>query len=181
MFSYTLTMLTPRSAQLTADLFRLYFPLSSQAANGRIEKAVLIASKIDWIRSDPDNPHRCYLVPSDRDPSRCYLVNPALKSCTCPDASAGNLCKHRLAVGFRLHALEWYQRLQEDHFRANTACKNLRLDLARQADLDPHHLFESTKARLAAAEATEQQLSALLEQFFIQPESEKGLQNVSKA
>jgi hypothetical protein len=101
------------SIETYARLFAQKYPAIAAACNGRIERAVKIATTAGACR-ESDQPG-CYEVHSESNPRGWYTVDPAAKTCTCPDDGRNKtkgskaICKHRLAVGFKLHGAEWLQ------------------------------------------------------------------------
>jgi len=67
--------------------------------DSRFPKAVQIADQAgQWLKCRTPEGRKAYGVPSERTPSRYYLVTQT--SCTCQDATrrASSICKHALAV-----------------------------------------------------------------------------------
>lgn len=69
---------------------------AARTGENRIRKARLIAEAQGAIIPTPDQ--NIYMVRSDSNLLGQYRVDVKEKSCTCPDAGKGNVCKHRLAV-----------------------------------------------------------------------------------
>ena len=97
------------AAQLYADLFRARFPGLASRCNGRIERAVEICARPGACRRAEGYPAYVFAVQSEsnKSPAAFYLVDLKAKTCTCPDSGKGNLCKHRLAVGFHIYGPDW--------------------------------------------------------------------------
>ena len=99
-------------AQLYRDLFVAKYPALAERANGRTERAVEICHRPGACRrtdhvgvflveaSNPDH------QPEIRQ-KKYYEVDVNRHTCTCPDSSQGNVCKHRLAIGFHLFGSDW--------------------------------------------------------------------------
>lgn len=102
----------PNHAEIFARLFRSLFPAVAEKANGRIEKAVAIMTRAGARRLDRNT--GLYEVESDSGKG-WYQVDLDRKTCTCPDSLAGNLCKHRLAVGLQLQGHDWLLSWHIDH------------------------------------------------------------------
>lgn len=94
-----------------AALFRQKFPVWAQRCNGRIERAVEIATTAGACRPDEARPG-VYQVRSASNPRGWYEVDMTAHTCTCPDDGKNQdrpriICKHRLAIGFKLYGPEW--------------------------------------------------------------------------
>jgi hypothetical protein len=101
-------------AQLLGDLFKAHYPQLADRCNGRIERAVEIVSRVGACRTDPRP--GIWLVESQSG-NGYYEVNTETRTCTCPDSQKGNLCKHRLAIGFHLSSVNWITEYQKSLFK----------------------------------------------------------------
>jgi len=95
-----------QAAEYFADLFRRQWPDLAAKANGRIERAILIASTPGACKPSDEHPGR-YLVKASSDNYSYYEVDIQRKHCTCPDSAQGHLCKHRLAIALHLLGPDW--------------------------------------------------------------------------
>jgi len=102
-------------AQLLGELFKERYPQLVEKCNGRIERAVEIVSRVGACRTDP-RPY-VYLVESQSG-NGYYEVDVKAKSCSCPDSTKGNMCKHRLAIGFHLSSSDWITEYQKNLMRS---------------------------------------------------------------
>lgn len=100
----------PASAEFCGMYFRQKYPDLAEKLNGRIERAQVLAVH-GTLQPTPEQPD-IWRVRSDSKPNHYYEVIPSKRSCSCPDAQKGNLCKHRLAVGFILKLNAWYEDFQ---------------------------------------------------------------------
>lgn len=116
------SLIRPEHAKIYARLFRSRFPDLAEKANGRIEKAVKIMSRAGTRRLD--RTAGLYEVESDSGKG-WYQVDLEHKTCTCPDAQQGNLCKHRLAIGLQVIGHDWLLDWQRDHAYRCHALRNL--------------------------------------------------------
>ena len=127
----------PETGHALAQMFIQQFPATAKRLNGRIEAAVQILEHAG-IRHAEGFPSHVYQVPSQSNPRGSYQVDIQARTCTCPDSGKGNLCKHRLAIGFYINQNEWIREFQE-------------LEMLRGSQ-DPRtvtaaHLFEFRHAR----------------------------------
>ena len=94
-------------AQACARLFRQKYPAAAAKCNGRIERAVEIVQRPGACLRAEGFPEYVFFVKSEHNARGVYLVDLKARTCTCPDAGNGQLCKHRLAVGFHFYGHEW--------------------------------------------------------------------------
>ena len=85
---------------------------AAKTGENRIRKARLIAEARGAILPTPDP--NIFLVRSDSNPLGQYRIDVQAKSCTCPDAGKGNVCKHRLAVWMYIQIREKSQQEARD-------------------------------------------------------------------
>lgn len=116
-------VIRPEHAEIYARLFRIRFPDLATRCNGRVAKAVQIMSRAGARRLDRAT--GLYEVESDSGHG-WYQVDLERKSCTCPDAAQGNLCKHRLAIGLQIVGHDWLLEWQLDH---SHRCHSLRMQV----------------------------------------------------
>jgi hypothetical protein len=116
MFKFSETQANERLADMQAK-----FPDAIEKS--RAEKAASI------IQTDAIQPTRrggAYTVRS-KTRDEVYLVDTNAHTCTCPDATNGHVCKHRIAVGLLLNGL--------DYIGANNQAQVRKLDLQRAKHL----------------------------------------------
>lgn len=118
---------------------------AARTGENRIQKARHIAETRGAIEHTPDPD--VFMVRSDSNPRGKYRVDVKEKSCTCPDAGRGNVCKHRLAVWMyiqiREKSLQEAQEIVTDQFDEFRAWKAAHPDSANIDFVDyrthPHH------------------------------------------
>lgn len=146
------------SIETYARLFAQKYPAIAAACNGRIERAVKIACTPGACR-EGELPGT-YEVESESNPRGHYIVDPHAKTCTCPDdrkaksTGAKYICKHRLAVGFKLHGADWiheemlkpYQIRQQ----ASEAWQRVTSLATRYENLSPEEYFGELAVTLRA-------------------------------
>jgi len=105
----------PALADYFVRLFQVRYPGAADQA--RLDKAAQIMALAGACKRG-DQPNT-YLVKAG---SRAgwYTVDLNTHTCTCPDARAGNLCKHRLSIGCKLYGPDWAVPAQRAHARAVT-------------------------------------------------------------
>jgi len=126
-------MFTQFQSEFCKTQFAARYPQAAAAAGNRVESAARILAA-NAIRKSFDLPG-IWEVKSESVSNRWYQIEPARKTCTCPDHRAGHLCKHRLAVGYMLSLAQWagddiQVTLQASHEAAQTAAERQALSLA---------------------------------------------------
>lgn len=81
----------------------------------RIERAVVITQRHDAMRAKYDQVGQS-IKPTDRlwvvaGSKGWYFVDTEAKTCTCPDAQKGNICKHRISVYIEHKFAAEYQKI----------------------------------------------------------------------
>ena len=107
----TIMITLPKQQQLTAEEVQARaqrivsdFPSLLEKPNfkGRLARAITIATRAATKATTAGTIIEVYpgtfQVVSDSNPNGRYLVDTINKTCTCPDAGKGHICKHRLAV-----------------------------------------------------------------------------------
>jgi len=98
-------MFTQFQSDFCKTQFAARYPVAAAAAGNRVESAARILAA-NAIRKSFDLPG-VWEVKSESVGNRWYQIEPARKTCSCPDHRAGHLCKHRLAVGYMLSLAQW--------------------------------------------------------------------------
>lgn len=135
-------MFSPSQVDFVKESFVVHYPQTAKIAGSRVDKAsrILLAGN---VRKSSEFPG-LYEVKSESVGNRWYVVDPANKSCTCPDSRDGHLCKHRIAVGMMLSADQW----------AHEHGINLVLHSAEDAKIEAAQKERSLAFAFAAAESS---------------------------
>ena len=115
-------------------IFRQKCPKTAAKLNGRIEAAAKICHTAGACKRADGYPPYVITVQSQSNPRGWYFVDLKERTCTCPDSGKGNLCKHRLAVGFHVYGPDW---LADEHIariKAENDARAQAINAARQAE-----------------------------------------------
>jgi hypothetical protein len=98
-------MFTSLQAEFCKTVFSSRYPAVVSRSGQRIQAAARILAA-NALRNSFDIPG-VWEVKSESVGNRWYRVDPARRTCSCPDSKAGHMCKHRIAVGFALSLPTW--------------------------------------------------------------------------
>jgi hypothetical protein len=158
-------LLRQSEAEYYARLFVEKYPQWAARCNGRLARAIRIATKAGATLAG-DVPG-IFLVQSDHNPRGWYTVDMNAKTCTCPDDGQNKdgpkiICKHRLSVALRMYGPDWTHEHIEKRMRAQSAAHQAALAAWDDAN-DAATIYENLRPETYDDPATEAARQRMLE------------------